>query len=652
VDLARRWEATQQAQVAGRSILLHLLRVVSASSRKQPLCSVQDPANCSVSWHGGRRDHEEAEEVLGWQPPAPAAQAQRGARQTETSKDVDFGAAKAAVLEAPSEERPKKHKKRKRASSEAQDAVKQPASKAAEATSFNEAIPVLDQESAEVPPGLGTPKKKKKRKREAAIEEPSPAQLPEPTSLSLPDEIQDDASVKKKRKKPKHRPDAVESDIVQHTWSASAIMPAPATLSLPTSHNQTEPASSALLGVNEDGLRVKKKRKKSKLSSNAGPTEQACQTVQPSVALLMPAAPALHQESREALAELEKPKKKKRTREATSNESLPKEDSEAASNPPPDNAQDDTPVKKRKKSKPRSHASQTEQPRQTAGASAALPGPAAPPLPAAPPKKAQKATLPVQPSKPPVKRLTRPPCSPSFLDELEAIAAAPKDPSAVSGRPVDIGDFFKFELQPPRVKKKPANTAHKVKNPALLPAAAPVNEDSFATARRELLLHGRSSTADTAKKAQLLGFVLQRGNFSLAEDETIKETIATISASRGITEAEFITMVRNVPRGPLRNDEAGHAVKEWRSLVVAKLDRPAKSVANRVRIMFDETGRLGSLTTEEHLRLLDLVAEHGRQWQLIGGLMGRSAIYLRQAWIRRTETPNKSTGRWAQDEVS
>jgi hypothetical protein len=332
----------------------------------------------------------------------------------------------------------------------------------------------------------------------------------------------------------------------------------------------------------------------------------------------------------------------------------PNQPCEPASVSLPDASDDDLRAKKkRKKSKHRSDAVQIEQRRQTAEASAALPAPALPPSPAAPSKEAQKAKLPVQPSKPPKKRLARPPSGPSFLEELEAIAAAPRDPSAVPGRPVDIGDFFKFELQQPRVKRKPANTAHKVKNPTLLPAAAPVDADSYATARRELLMDSHSRHAELAKKAALLGFTLQSGAYSVTEDKAIGDTIRAISQSRGISEEELVQMIMNTSSGgQLHDDERSHITKEWRNYTAANLNRTVQSVARRVRVIHDIPEHSGALKTAEVVCLKELVAEWGTNWKVIGGILGRSGSVLSVLWKRITEVPDKKTGRWAEDEIA
>jgi hypothetical protein len=269
---------------------------------------------------------------------------------------------------------------------------------------------------------------------------------------------------------------------------------------------------------------------------------------------------------------------------------------------------------------------------------------------------AAKSKKPLKLQKPvpaPVKRKLQRPEGDDFLDSLLAIAATPRDPSASKGAPVDIGDFFKFELQPPRVKKKPVNTAHKIKDPVVLPAVDLADPNSVATARRKLLLDSNMRHSHMAERASTLGITLQSGRFSTTEDQIMRDSIQRISTARGITAEDFVQIVMTRPTGPSGSDESSQIFDEWRNIVVEAIDRPVDAVTKHLRVIHEPNRRLGRLSDDEDKRLRQLVAEHGTSsWPLIKSIMNRSGNILQNHWHGHVLFAGHAKGKWTSAEIT
>ncbi|KAH9312530.1 hypothetical protein KI387_027565 [Taxus chinensis] len=129
--------------------------------------------------------------------------------------------------------------------------------------------------------------------------------------------------------------------------------------------------------------------------------------------------------------------------------------------------------------------------------------------------------------------------------------------------------------------------------------------------------------------------------FSQEEDQAIRDAVSKYIKEHGLDEVEGLHMILNCMKQPkVRNC--------WKEIALALPRRPFKSVYNRGHLLYERSNERCWIKDEID-ELKRLQNEHGKKWNKIAQVLGKSRYHVKDKW-RAIKRGGLKRGRMSQDE--
>lgn len=115
-----------------------------------------------------------------------------------------------------------------------------------------------------------------------------------------------------------------------------------------------------------------------------------------------------------------------------------------------------------------------------------------------------------------------------------------------------------------------------------------------------------------------------RGKFTEEEIETLKRSLCEYALSKNFSENELIKLITEKSDSENKN--------AWITISECLPNRSVQSCHNLIKRHFNPSNYQGKWTEEQTNELIDLVEQHGRKWDKIAKILGRTPTNVRDKY--------------------